>query len=65
MPLFQVLFQLVLFCLGAYIIWWLISQFSLPDPLNKVVLVIFVLVCLYVLFVMFGALTGLAPLRLR
>jgi len=45
----NMLLTLLVLCLVLYIIWWALQQISLPDPINKVVLVIFVIIVIVVL----------------
>lgn len=43
------LIGLVIFALVASLLWWLIQQFPLPQPIRLVVIVAFVLICILVL----------------
>ena len=45
----SLLIGLVIFCLIASLLWWLIQQFPLPQPVRLVVIVAFVLICILVL----------------
>lgn len=38
------LIGLVIFCLVAYLFWWLIQQFPLPQPIRLIVIILFVLI---------------------
>ena len=40
------LIGLVVFCLIAYLIWYLINLFPLPQPVRIIVIVLFVLICI-------------------
>ncbi len=61
MPLFPILIQLVVFLLVAWVFWWLIGYLGLPEPINKVVVVVFVLVCLVLLYYTFGGIFMSGP----
>ena len=43
------LIGLVVFALVAYLLWWLLNQFPLPQPVKMIVTVLFVLICIIVL----------------
>lgn len=55
----SLLIGLVVFALIAYLVWYLINLFPLPQPVRIIVIVLFVLICIIVLV---GYLpTGLLP----
>jgi hypothetical protein len=43
------LIGLVVFALVAYLLWWLLQQFPLPQPVRLIVTVLFVLICIVML----------------
>lgn len=43
------LIGLVVFALVAYLVWWLLQQFPLPQPVRLIVTVLFVLICIVML----------------
>ena len=43
------LIGLVVFALVAYLLWWLLQQFPLPQPVRLIVTVLFVLICVVML----------------
>ena len=43
------LIGLVVFALIASLLWWLIQQFPLPQPVRLIVICAFVLICILVL----------------
>ena len=43
------LFGIVVFALVAYLLWWLLQQIPLPQPLRVILTVLFVLFCVGVL----------------
>ena len=43
------LIGLVVFALVAYLVWWLLQQFLLPQPVRLIVTVLFVLICVVML----------------
>ena len=43
------LIALVIFCLIAYLFWWLINMIPLPQPVRIIVIVLFVLICIVML----------------
>lgn len=46
----ELLVGLVIFALVAYLLWWLINMIPLPQPVRVIVTVLFVLICLVMLF---------------
>lgn len=62
----DVLVYLAVFVILAILIWWLLSQISLPEPLNKIVTIVFVVICAVVLIGMLMQFSGVGPpLHLR
>ena len=62
----DILVYLAIFVIIAVLIWWLLQQISLPEPLGKIVTIVFVVVCAVVLIGMLMQVTGVGPpLRLR
>jgi len=47
--MFSLLISLLVFALVAGLIWWVIGLFVLPDPIGKIVRVIFVVFCVLIL----------------
>jgi len=45
-------------CLVLYLVWWIMSMFPLPEPAEKIKMVVFVILCLVVLL---GLVTGVIP----
>jgi hypothetical protein len=45
----SLLVSLLIFCVVAYLIWWLIGMVPLPPPVRVAVLVVFVLICIVAL----------------
>lgn len=43
------LIGLVVFALVAYLVWWLLQQFPMPQPVRLIVTVLFVLICIVML----------------
>ena len=43
------LIGLVVFALVAYLLWWLLQQFPMPQPVRLIVTVLFVLICIVML----------------
>lgn len=43
------LIGLVVFALVAYLVWWLLQQFPMPQPVRLIVTVLFVLICVVML----------------
>lgn len=50
----ELLIAVVVLGVFAYVVFWALGQIGLPEPFNKIALVIFVLVILIVLWRMFG-----------
>lgn len=45
----DLLVYLAVFIILAVLIWWLLQQVTLPEPLNKIVMIVFVVICAIVL----------------
>lgn len=45
----SLLIGLLIFCLIAAIVWWVIGQLSLPPPIRMVVIVVFALIAIIAL----------------
>ena len=43
------LIGLVVFALVACLVWWLLQQFPMPQPVRLIVTVLFVLICIVML----------------
>lgn len=50
MGLFALVIVVFLVLAGASLLWWGINRLTLPEPFKTVILVIFGLVCLYVVY---------------
>lgn len=62
----DILVYLAIFIILAILVWWLLSQVSLPEPLAKIVTIVFVVVCAIILIGFLMQVTGVGPpLRLR
>lgn len=62
----DLLVYLAIFIICAILIWWLLSQLSLPEPVNKILLIVFVVVCAVILIGFLLQITGSGPpLRMR
>lgn len=62
----DILVYLAIFIILAIVIWWLLSQISLPEPLAKIVTIVFVVICAVVLIGFLMQVTGVGPpLRIR
>jgi len=62
----DILVYLGVFVIIAILVWWLLSQVSLPEPLQKIVTIVFVVICAVVLIGFLMQVTGVGPpLRLR
>lgn len=62
----DILVYLAIFVILAVLIWWLLSQLTLPEPLNKIVTIVFVVICVIVLVGFMLHFTGIGPpMRLR
>ena len=59
------LIPLLVFCLIAAIVWWVIGQLSLPPPIRMVVIVVFALIAIAILLQFVGGGAALGSLRLR
>ena len=58
MDLMSLLFTVVIWGLILYVGWWGIGKIGLPEPFNKIAIVILVIVTIYVLFTL---LSGVSP----
>jgi len=62
----DILVYLAIFIILAILVWWLLSQVTLPEPLNKIVMIVFVVICAVVLIGFLLNMTGVGPpMRLR
>lgn len=62
----DILVYLAVFIILVILIWWLLQQISLPEPLGKIVTIVFVVVCAVVLIGLLLQVTGVGPpMRLR
>jgi hypothetical protein len=41
--------------------WWILEQLPLPDPINRIVRVLFIVVCALVIIFFLLSLVGVAP----
>jgi heme A synthase len=55
------LISLLVFVIVAGLIWWLLSMLPIPDPFKKVVLVIFIVICIIYLLGFVGYMPGYGP----
>ena len=58
------LLTLLVFCLIAAIIWWVLQQLPLPQPIRMVVIVVFALIAILLLLQMLPLGVGFSGLRL-
>jgi uncharacterized membrane protein YwzB len=66
--LIQILIYLVVWGLILYVLWWGLGKIGLPEPFNKIAVVVLVLISVIVLVNLLLGFTGgslLAPPRLR
>lgn len=49
---------LAVFVIVAVLIWWILQQLPLPEPIGKIVLIVFVVVAAVVLITILLRLTG-------
>jgi len=63
----DLLVWLAVFVIVAVVIWWVLSQLSLPEPLQKIVLIVVVVIGAIILISLLLNFTGHAniPLRLQ
>jgi heme A synthase len=59
----NLLIYLIIICLVLYVLWWVLSQIPLPQPIRTVAVVIFALVAVIMLLNMTGGISGLHFLR--
>lgn len=57
----DIVVYLAVFAVIAILVWWLLSQVGLPEPLNKIVTIVFVVVCAVVLIGLLMQVTGVGP----
>jgi heme A synthase len=55
----NLLIYLIIICLVLYVLWWVLSQIPLPQPIRTVAVVIFALVAVIMLLNMTGGISGL------
>jgi hypothetical protein len=57
---------LAIFVIVAVVLWWLLQQLALPEPIGKIVTIVLVVVAAVFLIMLLLGLTGQGPpLRLR
>ena len=62
----DLLVYLAVFVIVAILIWWLLQQISLPEPIGKILMIVFVVIAVVVLIGFLLSVTGHGPsLRLR
>jgi len=62
----DVLVYLAVFVIAVIVIWWLLSQLSLPEPIGKIINIVLVVVAAVVLIGLLLHFTGVGPpMRLR
>lgn len=49
---------LAVFAIVAVLIWWILQQLPLPEPVGKIVMIVFVVVAVVVLITLLLRLTG-------
>lgn len=54
----DILVYLAIFVIVAIVIWYLLSQLPLPEPLNKIILIVVVVVGTVILIALLLGLTG-------
>jgi heme A synthase len=59
----NLLIYLIIICLVLYVLWWVLSQIPLPQPIRTVAVVIFALVAVIMLLNMTGGLGSFHLLR--
>lgn len=57
----DLLVYLAIFVIVVIVIWWLLSQLSLPEPIGKIVNIVLVVVAVVVLISILLHLTGVGP----
>lgn len=60
--MFEAIIYLAVFIVLAALVWWLIKELELPEPIAKAVRIVFVVVCVFVLIGILLNLTGHGPL---
>ena len=60
----SLLVYLAIFIILAVLIWWLLQQVALPEPLNKIILIVFVVIGAIVLISLLLSIAGDGSLRL-
>lgn len=65
--MFDVLITLAVIVIVMALVWWVLQQIPLPEPINKIVMIVFVVICVFVLISVLLSLSGgglgLYPLR--
>lgn len=62
----DILVWLAVFIIVAIVAWWLISQVAMPEPIRRIVTIVFVVVAAVIAIVILLQLTGVGPpLRLK
>jgi hypothetical protein len=56
-----ILIWLIFIAVAMAIVWWILSQIPVPPPMRLIINVVFGLVCLIVLFWLFGSVVGAPP----
>jgi hypothetical protein len=55
----SLLVYITVFIILAILIWWILQQVPLPEPLGKIVMIVFVVVCVIALIsILLGATGG-------
>jgi hypothetical protein len=54
----QLLVYITVFIILAILIWWILQQVPLPEPLGKIVMIVFVVVCVIALISILLSATG-------
>lgn len=57
----DILVYLAIFVILAIVVWYLLSQVSLPEPVQKIVTIVFVVICAVILIGFLLQVTGSGP----
>ncbi len=57
----DILVYLAIFIILAILVWWLLQQVTLPEPLGKIITIVFVVICVVVLIGLLMQVTGVGP----
>ena len=60
----QLLVYLTVFVILAILVWWILQQVALPEPLNRIILIVFVVIGAIVLISLLLSATGSGGLHM-